>query len=555
MKRSNILVMAILSVFLSYHAFAQDVPEHPSRTDIYEFLAELADLKYVDYNSVAQPLSRHEIFLLLKRAQENETQLRKRQRDELAFYLDIYGQDFIEGADTINFYFSDLLRGQGFEWPKARYDFFSAREGDFRISINPIGGYQRMATDSGWMYSKWNGAEAFASMGDHWSFYASLRDNHESIRLTDPNYLNDFSNVNYKLRGVGGDYSEMRTGITYSWDWGYVSLRKDHFVWGNNQHGANIFGGRQPSYPYFVAKLKPVPWFEFQYIQGWLVSEIIDSARTYVFPSAYGNGTRLVFIPKNLAANLFSIRPFKHTWISVGNSIVYSDLGLHPAFLLPLGFFKSIDHTITGTGSNWLGQNSQMFADVSIREIKHVHLYSTLFVDEISFSHIWDSTSSNFLSIKAGISITDLPRNLSWGFEYTRNNPLTFQHNMPMTTFASNYYNLGHYLRDNSDEIYAQLSYKPLKNLHFKAWYLKARRGPDYNNLGGSLVGLPFVSETVWSHLSYGASASWQVFNNVFIEAALSTHDYGGNGNLSDFGPAFMMADGLQYDLSVRLSR
>jgi hypothetical protein len=550
----------ILLLMLLLPSRAQELHESPFRSGIYHHLGELATLQLISLNTACLPLSHSEIRHLLLEAQARETEsqtLNRRQAKELNYYLAVYGSNLQENSDTLGFYLSDLIRGQGFNLPTARYDLLTVREGDFSLCINPVLGYGKIYADTANMFRRWNGIEAYASKGKHWSFYASLRDNHESIRLSDPNYLNDFQGANYKPRGLGGDFSEMLTGITYAWDWGYFSFRKDHFIWGNNVHGANIFSGHQPSFPFVELSLKPVKWFQFRYIHGWMVSEIIDSNRTYPFYNPYGGGTRLVFVPKNLAANMISVRPFKNTWISVGNSVVYSDLATHPAFLLPLGFFKSIDHTITGTGSNWLGQNSQMFADVSIREIRKVHIYSTLFVDEISFSNIWDEeNSSNFLSIKAGLTLTDLPLpNLSWSFEYTRNNPLTYQHNIPTTSFSSNNYTLGHYLRDNSQEVYAQLQYRPARNLFFSVWALDAKRGPDYNTIGGDLHGLPFLEEVVWSHTAYGTQLSWEIINNLLVKAGVSQHTYGGTGDGSDFNPSMLAINGLQFDFSLQLGR
>ena len=42
------------------------------------------------------------------------------------------------------------------------------------------------------------------------------------------------------------DWSEMQGGVTYSWKWGNAGLVKDNMQWGNNYHGANIFGGNNP---------------------------------------------------------------------------------------------------------------------------------------------------------------------------------------------------------------------------------------------------------------------------------------------------------------------
>jgi len=116
--------------------------------------------------------------------------------------------------------------------------------------------------------------------------------------LSTPNFLNQMPGGNYKpLQGTNKartDFDEARAGISYGWKWGSISLLKDNFTWGNNYNGANIFSGKQPSFAYLSFKMQPSKWFEFNYIHGWLVSQVIDSSKTY----GLGSGLRKSFYPK-----------------------------------------------------------------------------------------------------------------------------------------------------------------------------------------------------------------------------------------------------------------
>ena len=118
----------------------------------------------------------------------------------------------------------------------------------------------------------------YAYIGKHWGFYASLRDNHESEPISDSPFLIQRMGGNYK---AAYDYSEMQGGLTYSWDWGNIGLIKDNHSWGSNYNGSNIQSGRTPSFAKISLQLNPVKWFEFNYYHGWLVSEVIDSTRSY----------------------------------------------------------------------------------------------------------------------------------------------------------------------------------------------------------------------------------------------------------------------------------
>ncbi len=71
-----------------------------------------------------------------------------------------------------------------------RFDVLYYKDSLFTFSVNAILGAEYFMNDSGNFYHRWNGAEAFAYVGDHWGFYASLRDNHESEILAREDYLN-----------------------------------------------------------------------------------------------------------------------------------------------------------------------------------------------------------------------------------------------------------------------------------------------------------------------------------------------------------------------------
>jgi hypothetical protein len=310
----------------------------------------------------------------------------------------------------------------------------------------------------------------------------------------------------------------MQGGVTYSWKWGNAGLVKDNFEWGNNYNGANIFGGNNPSFVHLRLQLYPVKWLNFNYIHGWLNSMVVDSARSFRVTNSYGTDYREVYHRKFIAANLLTFTPFKYLNISAGNSIIYDNATINPAFLLPLMFYKSVDHSVSSGINN---MNSQMFFDVSSRQIKNLHLYATLFVDELSVKRIFKKDEWNFVSWKTGFRLSNFPvRDLSLTTEFTYTYPLTYQHNVPTTTFQSNNYYLGHYLRDNSREWYLALDYRPVRTMDIKLYFIDAVRGPDYNELGGARLGNPPLDSINWQSTSVGIRASYQVINDVYVWGA-----------------------------------
>jgi len=494
-KKTFRLILCLIT-FLSFPVFPQGVYQHPSHEAIYRFLNEMAALQLIDPNTAVKPYTRKQIASFLSRVDEHRESLNRRQQKELDFYLRDYQKELLAGRDF-----------------RKRIDLLYRKDSLFTLSVNPIGGIRYYTNRNGHAHHRWNGAEAFAYVGEHWGFYASLRDNHESVQMNHPNYLTRRMGAPYKS---GNDYSEMRGGITYSWNWGSLGLVKDHLQWGNGYNGTNILSGRTPSFAMIRLHLQPTDWFEFHYFHGWLVSEVEDSTRTWTYVNVDRTSTRVVYREKYMAANLFTFKPVKRLHVSFGNSIIYSDLGMEPAYLIPLFFFKSIDHTLNHSIDN---QNSQMFFDISSRLIRHLHLYSTLFLDEISLSRMFDPEShSNFYSWKIGGRLYGYPLdNTGITLEYTRTNPLVYKHYLPVLTFESNRYNLGHYLLDNATELYIDADCSPFRGVYIKASYLHARKGPDYTSIGGSRLGLPFMESVKWENKTFTMEASWQVIHDGYV--------------------------------------
>jgi hypothetical protein len=228
---------------------------------------------------------------------------------------------------------------------------------------------------------------------------------------------------------------------------------------------------------------------------------------------------------------MFTFTPFKNLNISAGNSIVYSGENAHPAYLIPVLFYKSVDHSLTSGIDN---MNSQMFLDISSRQIRKLHIYATMFIDELSVERFSMDDEWNFFSYKAGFRLTDLPvSNLSITTEFTYSYPLTFMHYVPTTTFETAYYNLGHYLKDNAREWYFGIDYRPVRALNINLFFSDAIRGPDYTALGTNREGNPPLASIEWHNISYGLKASFQIINDLYSWFSFAVSDISGEESWS----------------------
>ncbi len=521
-----LLLFSLLTLFFCQILKAQTIYTHVSNTAIYDVIDELAALQVIEVNSATKPYTRMQIAIWLKIASKDTATLTERLKKEIIFYLQDYNKE-IQYNKTY----------------KKRIDAFYYKDSNFSVSINPIasGNLMHNGNKSAWQRNV--GAECFAYIGKGLSIYGSLRDNNTTNVFFEKNHLVNTQAYAVKFKQGSAqkrfDFSDARGGISYGNKLGSIGIYKDHFVWGNNNKGAIIFSGLQPSFGFIQLKLHPIAWLEFNYINGTLVSGVLDSS------SAYGTGVnkRILMRDKNITTNLFTIKPFKHTHISFGNSMIYSDVKFNVAYLIPFAFYKSIDHTYNNAGSNSLGQNSQLFFDVSSRYFKKIHLYSSLFVDEVNIKNIFvKSQQTNLFSVKAGFKIVNLIKNVQIIGEYTRTNPWVYSHPISTTTFESSLYSLGHYLKQNAQEIVAGLIVKPMRGLIIQVNYICAQKGEiyTYQRVAGTINvrGTPFINNTIWQQRKASLQVSYEIINDVFLN--FQTYYQSSSGDLNTFTPSYL---------------
>ena len=275
--------------------------------------------------------------------------------------------------------------------------------------------------------------------------------------------------------------------------------------------------------------MRPTSWLEFNYQHGWLHSMETDTVLSY-YPNP-GDPLKTVYHNKFIASNMFTFTPIERLNISLGNLIIYSEMNVRPEYLIPFMFYKSIVHTQTA-GVRGHNHNSAFYVNVSSRQIRHLHLYATWFVDEFSTTRIGDPERTNFTSTKAGMRLSNWPlRDVALTAEYTFTYPKAFQHRTPVTTYESNRYNLGHYLRDNSRELYLALKVQPYRGLSFDISYLNAEKGnvvPYIYNPPNLVDGDPFMDEVVWSNETLSLKGRYLFFNNFSLYAEYRISDIKG---------------------------
>lgn len=585
------IIFSILALGLIINSFGQNIPQHISYTRIYNFVDELANEGIIEVNSAIKPYSRAFIAEKLREAEQQSNLLNTRQLSELRFFL----QDYALELDTMP---QPLLRlassknvSVALLQPAVLY-----KDRLLKARITPILGMDIIMNPQKGMITeqRW-GAEIQLDIANFVSIWGSMREirydgnglngdifkNKQLGALLYPSkvliganrsipfgYEIDFlyNHVGYQYdlnNRYGGDYAESRGGISFYTSWGSLGLVKDNIVWGDAFNGANIFSGRAPSFPMITLNIKPAKWFELNYIHGWLVSNVLDSNNYYT-----ENGTHHYRMQnKFVAANMMTFRPIPKLDLSIGNSIIYAEQSINPLYLIPIAFYKALDKGAT-RGLAIENQNSQLFLNLSLRNIKHLHLYLSLFIDEVSFKRFLPSSQAkNPISYKLGGNLTNFPvENLSFTAEITRTNIITYKHSIEAITWESNSIGLGHYLGDNAMDLYLAIKYMPIRGLDIKLSYTGIYKYNDYNFERSNIINIisqKAYNQKVFTNSIFSLNALYEVFNNIYAHINLQYnhsqgYDLSGNAgnvlgensltaveNLNKFSPQFYQGKNL----------
>ena len=268
----------------------------------------------------------------------------------------------------------------------------------------------------------------------------------------------------------------------YSW-WGSIGIQRENIQWGDAYHASNILSDRAPAAPMVTLQLTPCKWFQFDYFHAWLISNVVDSSYYYSENTTKEGIEALNYRPMNkfMAANMFTFTPIKQLSFSLGNSVIYAERTIQAAYLIPIAFYKSLDHLLT-KGVTTQNQNSQAFASLSIRPVEHLHLYGSFYLDEFALKRLKPSNKENNpISYLVGFNWSGWPiKGLSLKGEFMRSYIACYTHSIDALTWASNSYNLGHYMGDNAQSIYAELAYRPIRGMLIKMSYTNDTKYNSY---------------------------------------------------------------------------
>lgn len=514
MKR--ILFISILSFWVIFSLRAQVWENH--RSEIYPYLYRMAQKGLIEFNDVSRPLSRQQIFSWLDALQKKQSALSSIEKKELSFYLQEYRPLTFTDAASITFAKKDA---------NGRWRLLSIGSKDFELHLDPIfsAGYVSGNTTAFRQVS--NGAQLWGK-AKNISFQLYYRDVTETGMGLDT-FRRESPETGIIKIGPGTkpnaqNFSDLRGHMSYAFKQGSISFGKDQFLWGYGENGRIVMSDKAPSFPYLRFDYRPMKWLHYQQIHGWLNSNIVDSNRSYpTGTSGVMDDIRLVFHPKFIAHHSITILPKKGWSISLGESMVYSDQ-FDPVYLIPVIFYKAYENN-RSVNLN-AGSNGQFFGQISSRNhIPKTHVYSTLFIDEIRVTTLFNPQKRRTqLGVNFGFNTTDVfPPYLTIGAEYTRLNPFVYQNFIPTQNYTQHNYYLGDWMGANSDRFISFIKYSPIPRVRTMLRVQQMRKGA-VGSIRDQYFAEPqpaFLSGLYKKRTDVLIQANYEWINNLYIYAAL----------------------------------
>ena len=516
MKKIFFTLLFVLSFIIN--AISQNVWEN-TNSEAQPFLYRMAQRGLIEYNDLIKPINRVHILDVLNILKQKNSILNTIEKNELNFYLQEYKKP---SKEQISLFKKD----QNKRWRAG-----AIIANDFEFYIDPLLGINNFSGTNKNIRQLSNGFELWGTAGKNQNlgYQVYYRDYTETGTVNN-NFREESATRGNILIGAKSDnkinYTDIRANINYSFKKGNISLGKDNLIWGYGENSNIVLSNKAPSYPYIRFDYKPLKWLNFNYTHAWLNSNIADSSLSYFTNTGrIDNDFRLVFMQKYLATHSIEVQPMKGLNIAIGESIVYSDK-MDPGFLIPINLFKFYDNN----RSNYLieaGSNGQYFLSLSSRnQIKNTHLYSTLFIDEIKVSSLFNKTESrNQLGFNLGGSITDvfIPY-LSFGAEYTRVNPFVYSNLIPAQTYTSYNYSLGDWMGNNFDKAILFAKYTPVAKLKLVARYQKIRKG-GLGTIYEQYAVQPqpsFLFDYIKTRSDVFFQARYEYINNIYLTSSLT---------------------------------
>ena len=477
----------IFYVFIVFLSFASvnysQVGYVEVENDIYDFLRRMNTLNIINnYDPFELPKTRFEIKEYLKQVIDKSEYLDAVDKNKLEDFLIEFEYELNLSTNYSSRLFPDLYFLSLFQ-EEEKYLYLYKDSQKNSLFINFIGklDYLGLSEDklgeSSFLYRF--GGQIRGTLLNYFGF--SINSTNGSF-FGSKSLARNFSSLKYNYKfhreeedNTGNDYfDETSAFVTYQNKFLSLKIGNDRKFIGYGPHKV-LLSDNAPRMDYLSldANYKSL---SFSYFHGKLLGNLTALD--------YGeSGSVNEVDDKYFVYHRFGIDLTRRTKVGIGEMLIYANRNIDIAYINPFNFYKSAEH------ANQDRDNSFLFIDFQISEIKNLSLYSTFLIDDTDFGKIGTGWYGNKTLLSIGAYSSYLYGIIPIDFEvqYIRIDPYVFAHRINENNFTNLDYNLGTSLQPNSSSTKFYLYYRPHYRINISSMFSYTLHGANIIDESGNV--------------------------------------------------------------------
>ncbi|MDI6766947.1 MAG: capsule assembly Wzi family protein [Bacteroidota bacterium] len=454
----------------------ENVPIH---NQVYEFLDRMGVKGILPfYSNTMIPLSRQEVAELLQKIDAQRVILNAVEME----YLDKFKQEFMHEIDPLNENATILFKSRSLQDMVSNKEKYLYNYVDSSVTFYAefLGDFQHRRTGGG-TYGSTNcsfeehGGRLRGTVKERLGYYLQATNGtffgNRALGLLDRRFQ---GNVKFRdLKTNNFDFTEayLRADL----NWFNLQFGREKSLLGTGYSDRLMLSTNAPVFDFLKMDFR-YKSFRFLFLHGSVVWDSVDH--------------RVKDKNKYLALHRGQFSLFDFMNVGVSEMVIYQRVSPDFAYLNPINFYKSSEHSLQDR------DNAILNFDIEIFPFNNYKFYGMWLIDDIDFSKMGTGWWGNEFGWQGGMYLAEIAGtpNLDLVLEYTRIEPYVYSNRLEGNSYTHNSIGLGHYLEPNSDEWFIQLRYFPHKQI--RAWftYRQVRHGENViredtiKNVGGSAL-------------------------------------------------------------------
>lgn len=339
----------------------------------------------------------------------------------------------------------------------------------------------------------------------------------EDIRLRQNYKFNEKGSVNF-------DFTDAY--IKYQIKYLSFQLGRESITQGYGFSGKLFISQTSPSFDFLKIRFK-YKGVSYDFVHSWLLG-----TKFIILDPVAGNMT--VINSKYLATHRLNFNFWDRFNFGVWEGAIYTKRFPELAYLNPINFYKSAEHSLQDRDNTLLG------FDFKSNIFKNFQIYGTVLIDDINFPTLGTGWYGNQLGYQFGFYFANLIRDVDFIFEYTRIEPYVYSHRFNENNYTHNGFLLGHKIGPNSDDFFIKIIYLLSKRATLTVFIERTRHGKnpivgsDTINVGGDFnLGhrqfdskkIKFLDGIVENNFKFGFDLLWEVKKDILLVLGVGKYE------------------------------